>query len=170
MDTQVGDSPTTEGEWAVECILSHARSRMDSVFEIKRKLGDVTWLPYYQITHLQALMDYLDLLGESDIQKLPKGTSKPPLEDPQLFAGSLSFLPHPIPLLPASIIEHYKRNTATQLPLPEILTFINPILPQHYHQSTPTLGYVRQTPMPQSHQLALLPTLRLLVLPPLAIS
>ena len=60
---------------------------MDSVFEIKWKSGDITWLPYYQITHLQALTDYLDLLGESHIRNLPRGTGKPPQEDPQLFAG-----------------------------------------------------------------------------------
>ena len=34
MDTQIGNNPETEGEWAVDRILSHAGSRMDSVFEI----------------------------------------------------------------------------------------------------------------------------------------
>ena len=93
MDTQVGDTPETEGEWVVERILSHAGARKDSVFEIKWKSGDISWLPYYQITHLQALTDYLDLFGESKINNLPKGTGKPPQDDPQIFLGyvSLSF-------------------------------------------------------------------------------
>jgi hypothetical protein len=95
MDTQIGATPETEGEWAVDRILSHAGSKTDAVFEIKWTSGDTTWLPYYQITHLQALTDYLDLLGESNIRKLPKGTGKPPHEDPQLFVGSLSFDLHP---------------------------------------------------------------------------
>ena len=38
MDTQVNDSPDTEGEWAVDRILSHAGSKTDSVFEIKEIL------------------------------------------------------------------------------------------------------------------------------------
>ena len=93
MDTQVGNTPETEGEWVVERILSHAGARKDSVFEIKWKSGDISWLPYYQITHLQALTDYLDLFGESKINNLPKGTGKPPQDDPQIFLGyvSLSF-------------------------------------------------------------------------------
>ena len=54
LDTQLGELPETEGEWAVERILSHAGASTDSIFEIKWASGDITWLPYYQITHLQA--------------------------------------------------------------------------------------------------------------------
>ena len=88
LDTQIGDAPDTEGEWAVDRILSHAGSKANTVFEIKWKSGDITWLPYYQITHLRALTEYLDLLGEKNIHKLPKGTGKPPQGDPQLFLGT----------------------------------------------------------------------------------
>lgn len=106
--TQFGNTPETEGEWAVERVLSHAGAGTDSVFEIKWKSGDITWLPYYQITHLQALTDYLDLYGESKIRKLPKGTSKPPQEDPQVFLGTLEYIPHPIPNPITSELDEYK--------------------------------------------------------------
>ena len=88
LDTQIGDDLDTEGEWAVDRILSHAGSKSDTVFEIMWKSGDITWLPYYQIAHLRALAEYLDLLGEKNIHKLPKGTGRPPQEDPQLFLGT----------------------------------------------------------------------------------
>jgi hypothetical protein len=87
MDTQL-TSPEDDDEWAVDKILSHHSSRTDATFEILWKSGDVTWLPYYQITHLQALTDYLGLLGVRKIAKLPKGSGRPPQDDPQLFVGS----------------------------------------------------------------------------------
>ena len=89
LDSQI-ETPETDREWAVDRILSHSGAKTDSIFEIKWKSGDVTWLPYYQIMHLQALTEYLDLLGKKDIRKLPNGTGKPPLEDPQLTLGSIS--------------------------------------------------------------------------------
>ena len=63
MDTQVVGEDTLDDEWAVDCIKSHSRAKTDTVFEILWRSGDVTWLPYYQITHLQALTDYLKLIG-----------------------------------------------------------------------------------------------------------
>lgn len=59
MDTQVVGEDTLNDEWAVDHIKSHSKAKTDAIFEILWKLGDVTWLPYYQITHLQALTDYL---------------------------------------------------------------------------------------------------------------
>ena len=97
MDTQIGSTPETEGEWAVDRILSHAGSKTDSIFEIKWKSGDTTWLPYYQITHLQALTDYLDLQGENQIENLSKGTGHPP-DDPQIFLGDISYILNSIPI------------------------------------------------------------------------
>ena len=90
MDTQLGNSPETEGEWAVDRILSHASSKSNSIFEVKWKTGDVTWLPYYQVAHLQALTDYLDLLGVTRISNFPKGIGSPPRTDPQVFLGANS--------------------------------------------------------------------------------
>lgn len=90
-------------------ILSHAGSKSDTVFEIQWKSGDITWLPYYQITHLRALTEYLDLLGKKSIKELPKGTGKPPLEDPQLFLGTLTLDSPPISS-PSYPVSHSYKN------------------------------------------------------------
>ena len=50
MDTQV--TGPDDDEWAVDKILSHHGAQTDATFEIQWKSGDITWLPYYQITHL----------------------------------------------------------------------------------------------------------------------
>ena len=89
MDTQLSDD-FNDDEWAVDRILSHHGSRTDATFEILWKSGDVTWLPYYQITHLQALTDYLELLKIAKISKLPAGRGRPPADDPQVFLGFIA--------------------------------------------------------------------------------
>ena len=89
MDTQLTGAVDGD-EWAVERILSHHGARTEASFKILWKSGDVTWLPYYQITHLQALTDYLELLGVRKIIKLPKGTGWPPQDDPQVFVGFIT--------------------------------------------------------------------------------
>jgi len=91
LDNQLGGDIEPEGEWAVDKILSHFGSKLDSLFEIKWKVGDTTWLPYSEIAHLQALSDYLELLGVDNISKLPLGTGKPPRDDPQVHIGMISF-------------------------------------------------------------------------------
>ena len=122
-DAQLGETPDTEGEWAVEAILSHAGSGTDSVFEIKWKSGDITWLPYYQITHLQALTDYLDLLGTRNIRSLPKGAGQPPREDPQLFLGPISILSHPTPSPTTPVLDRLKDDQKiVQQNIPQLST------------------------------------------------
>ena len=79
----------TNNEWAVNCIKNYSGTKTDVIFEVHWKLGDITWLPYYQITHLQALTDYLDLIGVSQISN---GSGWPPADDPQVFLGSISFI------------------------------------------------------------------------------
>jgi hypothetical protein len=93
MDTQLGDGPNSEDEWAVEMIRSHAGSGENSVFEILWKSGDITWMPLYQIRHLRALDLYLELLGVADASNLPAGKGKPPQEDPQVFLGAITLCP-----------------------------------------------------------------------------
>ena len=90
MDTQVGNSPVTEGKWAVDQFLSHSGSGTNSIFKVKWASGDITWLPYYQVTHLQALTEYLNLVGVQKISQLPKGSGMPPLNNPQIFVGAIS--------------------------------------------------------------------------------
>lgn len=90
MDTQIIGEGIRDDEWAVDGIKSHAGAKANALFEVQWKSGDVTWLPYYQITHLQALTDYLDLLGVKRVSKLPPGSGQPPVDDPQIFLGALS--------------------------------------------------------------------------------
>lgn len=89
MDTQIAGEDTLDDEWAVDRIKSHSGSKSEALFEILWKSGDTTWLPYYQITHLQALTDCMELIGVQKISKLPKGNGKPPTNDPQIFLGAL---------------------------------------------------------------------------------
>jgi len=104
MDTQIGEGPDSEDEWAVEKIQSHAGSGEDSIFEILWKTGDITWMPYYQIKHLQALETYLELMGVESASKLVTGKGKPPREDPQIFLGGISFYsPFLSPYQPSSL-------------------------------------------------------------------
>ena len=97
MNTQLGRDPEVDDEWAVDCILSHAGIGSDAIFEMKWKSGDITWLPYYQVTHLTTLTNYFDLLGISKISKLPQGKGILPPDDPQVFIGSISPMRHLLP-------------------------------------------------------------------------
>ena len=97
MDTQIGNDPESEDEWAIDVIRSHTGSGEDTIFEILWKSGDVMWLPpplpLYQIRHLQALEAYLELMGVNNASALPIGTGKPPQEDPQVFLGAMTIGP-----------------------------------------------------------------------------
>jgi hypothetical protein len=95
LDSQINSGESLEPEWAVDKILSHSGSKKDSLFEVQWKAGDITWLPYNQIEHLNALSAYFEVLGIEKITDLLRGTGKPPIQDPQIFIGSLSLnLPH----------------------------------------------------------------------------
>ena len=89
MDTQVVGEDTLDNEWAVDCIKSHSGAKSEALFKILWKSGDHTWLPYYQITHLQVLTDYLELIGDRKISKLPNGHGWPPTDNPQIHVGPL---------------------------------------------------------------------------------
>ena len=160
MDTQIGNTPETEGEWAVDRILLHSGSKTNAVFEIRWKSGDTTWLPYYQITHLQALTEYLDLLGEPNIHKLSKGTGKPPQEDPQLFLGAIS-LDSALFLNSKNPKPNAYKNQPYPL-LPDSIDILSPSKQQHFHPTTTTIvtnlssdmrNHRRSTPRGLSHPL-----------------
>jgi hypothetical protein len=51
----------------------------------------VTWLPYAEISHLQALPDYLEILGIDRVSDLPLGCRKPPVDNPQVHLGAILF-------------------------------------------------------------------------------
>ena len=92
MDMQIVGEDTWDNEWAVNHIKSYSGSKSEALFKILWKSGDITWLPYYQITHLQALTNNMELIGVQKVSKIPKGTGKPPTDDPQIFLGALD--PH----------------------------------------------------------------------------
>ncbi|KAJ2917183.1 hypothetical protein MD484_g3247, partial [Candolleomyces efflorescens] len=76
----VPEADTSEQEWAVDRLISHSGSGQESIFEVRWKAGDITWLPYHEISHLPALDAYLEVLGVPDINQLPNGKGSPPLE------------------------------------------------------------------------------------------
>ena len=124
MDTQLDGED--DSEWAVDRILSHHGSRTDASFEILWKSGDVTWLPYYQITHLQALTDYLVLLNVAKISKLPAGRGRPPQDDPQIFLGHISLDGPSTPMSSFFGDILFSLKTTLQSSLSRILPFFSP--------------------------------------------
>jgi hypothetical protein len=111
LDSQITSENSTEPEWAVDKILSHSGSKEDALFEVQWKAGDVTWLPYHQIEHLNALSAYFEVMGIEKITDLPRGTGKPPIQDPQIFVGSISLsVPH----------FSYKTSTSPRCFLPSV--------------------------------------------------
>ncbi|KAK0431511.1 hypothetical protein EV421DRAFT_1911771 [Armillaria borealis] len=77
------------GEWAVEQIIGHSGSKTDSLFKVKWKSGDVTWLPYEKADHLDALGEYFDALGILDVSQL-RDSQAPAPEDDELDVLGLS--------------------------------------------------------------------------------
>ncbi|TFK60595.1 hypothetical protein BDN72DRAFT_752192, partial [Pluteus cervinus] len=63
MDNQVADFEDKEYEWAVDRITGHSGTGVNSLFEIRWKSGDITWLPYDKVIDLNVLLQYLKLLG-----------------------------------------------------------------------------------------------------------
>lgn len=79
MDTQIADfGEEREPEWLVDRILSHVGSGENATFEVKWRAGDITWLPYAQVSQLDALGEYLDSLGFTKISELTDGQGTPP--------------------------------------------------------------------------------------------
>lgn len=89
LDSQLSIGDDFEPKWAVDKILSHSGSKDDSLFEILWKAGDITWLSYGQVEHLNALTTYFEVLGIDQIEDLPQRTGKPLVRDPQIFIGSI---------------------------------------------------------------------------------
>lgn len=108
LDSQVMELEIQDNEWAIDRIRSHAGKGSDAIFETIWKSGDVTWVPYSTLANLEALTTYLDLLGVDDISHLGEGSGRPPLDDPQVYLGSMAlYTPqykrrpqHPFPMSP----------------------------------------------------------------------
>ncbi|KAJ3518583.1 hypothetical protein NMY22_g13602 [Coprinellus aureogranulatus] len=88
------DGESVEQEFAVDKVLSHEGSGLDSRFELLWRDGDVTWLPYHKISHLTVLRDYLEAMGVPNVAALPAGGGKitQPSDDAQVELGVLGFV------------------------------------------------------------------------------
>ena len=83
LDSQLKETPDAEEQWKIEKIVSHSGAREHALFKVQWSTGDVTWMPYQEISGLPALLEYLDLVGVKDISNLSKG----PKEDPEEGSG-----------------------------------------------------------------------------------
>nr|VWO95354.1 Uncharacterized protein [Ganoderma boninense] len=77
-------------EWAVDRIVSHAGKGADAEFEVQWSTGDVTWVPYADIRHLQALTEYFEAMDVTNIRQL--GKEHAPVNDasPELQVNALT--------------------------------------------------------------------------------
>ena len=66
-----GNSPSPEWD-DVSSIISHSGIGKNSMFLVKWAAGDTSWLPYYEVSHLTVLSQYLEALGVPSVSKLPK--------------------------------------------------------------------------------------------------
>ena len=62
-------------EWAVDRFLSHVGKGAEAEFEVQWSTGDVTWVPYKDVKHLQAYTEYCEALGISNIRQLHDQTT-----------------------------------------------------------------------------------------------
>jgi hypothetical protein len=63
-------------EWAVSSVETHHGKGTGALFELIWKTGDRAWLPYHEVSHLEALNQYLESQGVSKISELPRRISK----------------------------------------------------------------------------------------------
>jgi hypothetical protein len=59
-------------EWLVDEILAHKWDNSDIYFQIRWNLGDTTWEPFEVCKDLQALDEYIRLIGVDHWQALPR--------------------------------------------------------------------------------------------------
>jgi hypothetical protein len=63
-------------EWAVSSINTHHGKGTDALFELTWKSGDCAWLPYHEISHLEAFTQYLEAQGITKISQLLRQIAK----------------------------------------------------------------------------------------------
>jgi hypothetical protein len=90
METQVSGFKDIEHEWAIDKVVANSGKRADTIFEILWKSGDITWLPYDQISESGVLKDYFALQGIEHVSELEEGNGNRPTRDPQVSVGHLS--------------------------------------------------------------------------------
>ena len=129
LDSHISNEIDPEGEWAVNSILSHYGSCEDALFEIKWRSGDITWMPYYQINGLQALVSYFEVLGINSVLELTTGKGKLPISDPQVFLGAIQFASE------SEAAKNYNSGSSYPNSLP-------------YHSSDSTITIMAKSPFP----------------------
>jgi len=82
---QVADLGSLE-EWSVSRVVSHNGQGTDSLFEIEYTTGDRVWLPYHEVSRLEAVGQYLEALGVPSIQHLPRKIST---TSPEISAANI---------------------------------------------------------------------------------
>jgi hypothetical protein len=89
LECQLGISLDDEtNEWAVDRVVNHYGRRSTALFEILWKSGDRSWMPYAQAKRLQALDEYFEAIGISDVKDLPYGQGKPPVDGEEVMVSS----------------------------------------------------------------------------------
>jgi hypothetical protein len=59
-------------EWLVDEILTHKWDKDQLMFQLRWNIGETTWEPHETCKDLQALDDYLQLIGVEDPSDLPR--------------------------------------------------------------------------------------------------
>ncbi|KAF9443697.1 hypothetical protein P691DRAFT_610098, partial [Macrolepiota fuliginosa MF-IS2] len=59
-------------EWSIDRIITHTGKGKDSVFHLQYKTGDRVWLLYYEVSSLEAITQYFELLGVTLVANLPR--------------------------------------------------------------------------------------------------
>jgi len=71
---QISDLGRLE-EWSVSRVTDHHGAGTDALFEIEYTTGDKVWLPYHEVSRLEAVGQYLEALGVPSIKHLPRKVS-----------------------------------------------------------------------------------------------
>ena len=63
-------------EWLVDSITAHGWEGNTLLFKVKWNLGDETWEPVDHVDELEALNNYLTIMGVSHWRELPRPPKK----------------------------------------------------------------------------------------------
>ena len=92
---QIPNIGDTGQEWAIEKILAHRGSHLDTTFEVQWASGDRSWVPYRDLECLHPLKEYFEALGVDSIENLWEVSEALPGDDPQVSLGHVKFaVPH----------------------------------------------------------------------------
>jgi hypothetical protein len=92
LDSVIWNTDDVAQEWSVSRIKSNSGTCQNALFEIEWKSGDITWLPYHQITHLTALQQYLEACGIENINQLTKDMFISEIGSEQLTLSSIEIV------------------------------------------------------------------------------